>query len=319
MKTAAIATTGWVFIAAFALSACAGQPNNDTGGGSSSLRGTVVTDGSSTVGPLTKAAAIEFEGVQPDVQVTVQITGTGGGFESFCSGQTDISNASRPIDDDEEAKCADAGVDFTEIVVANDGISIAVNPENDWVDCITVEQLHKIWSPESQGVITNWNEVDPSFPDEPLTLFGPGTASGTFDYFTDAINGEEGASRTDYAPSEDDEVIIQGVKSEVGATGYFGLTYLEENTELVRGLEVDGGDGCVFPSVETVQDKSYTPLSRPLFIYVNNASYAERDAVKAFVDYYVENAVPIAKSALFVPLTAEQTRTAQDELGSLVE
>ncbi|MFE6254794.1 phosphate ABC transporter substrate-binding protein PstS family protein [Agromyces sp. NPDC057865] len=317
MRTASIAATGWVVIAAFALSACAGQPNSDSGEGGSSLRGTVVTDGSSTVGPLTKAAAIEFEGVQPDVQVTVQITGTGGGFESFCSGQTDISNASRPIGDDEKAKCADAGVDFSEIVVANDGISVAVNPENDWVDCITVEQLHKIWAPESQGAVTNWNQVDPSFPDEPLTLFGPGTASGTFDYFTDAINGEEGASRIDYAASEDDNVTIDGVKSEAGATGYFGLTYLEENTELVRGLEVDGGDGCVFPSVETVQDGTYTPLSRPLFIYVSNASYAEKDAVKAFVDYYVDNTISIAESALFVPLTDEQTRTAQDELASL--
>ena len=210
-------------------------------------------------------------------------------------------------------------MDFTEIVVANDGISVAVNPENDWVDCITVEQLQKIWAPESQGTVTNWNQVDPTFPDEPLTLFGPGTASGTFDYFTDAVNGEEGASRTDYAPSEDDNVTIDGVKSEAGATGYFGLTYLEENAELIRGLEVDGGDGCVFPSVETVQDGTYTPLSRPLFIYVSNASYAEKDAVKAFVDYYVDNAVSIAESALFVPLTDDQTRTAQDELASLVD
>ena len=206
-----------------------------------------MTDGSSTVGPLTKAAGIQFGGVQPDVQVTVQITGTGAGFTSFCSGQTDLSNASRPIDDDEAAECAAAGIEFTEIVIANDGISVVVNPENDWIECITVEQLKTIWAPESDGVVTNWNQVDPSFPDEPLALFGPGADSGTFDYFSDAINGEEGASRTDYGRSEDDNVTIQGVKGEAGAMGYFGLTYLEENTDIVKGIEVDGGDGCVFP------------------------------------------------------------------------
>jgi phosphate binding protein len=317
VKTRATLAAAAILAAAFVLSACAGQSGTDSGEGGSNLSGSVVTDGSSTVGPLTKAAGIEFGGVQPDVQVTVQITGTGAGFTSFCSGQTDLSNASRPIDDDEAARCAAAGIEFTEIVIANDGISVVVNPENDWIECITVEQLKMIWAPESDGVVTNWSQVDPSFPEEPLALFGPGADSGTFDYFSEAINGEEGASRTDYGRSEDDNVTIQGVKGEAGAMGYFGLTYLEENADIVKGLQVDGGDGCVFPSVKTVQDGTYSPLSRPLFIYVNDASYAEKDVVKAFVDYYVENAVPIAQAALFVPLTDEQTRTAQDELASL--
>jgi len=318
VKTRAAPVAAAILASALTLSACAGPAATDSGDGGSTLSGTVVTDGSSTVGPLTKAAGIQFVGVQPDVHVTVQITGTGAGFSSFCSGQTDLSNASRPIDDEEAAKCEAAGVEFTEIVIANDGISVVVNPANDWIDCITVDQLQTIWAPESQGAVTNWSQVDPSFPDEQLTLFGPGADSGTFDYFSGAINGEEGASRTDYGRSEDDDATVQGVKSDAGAMGYFGLTYLEENTDIVKGLEVDGGDGCVFPSVETVQDGTYAPLSRPLFIYVNNASYADNAAVKGFVDYYVDNAVEIAQSALFVPLTDEQTTTAQEELASLI-
>lgn len=310
-RTAPLAAT---ILAALALSACAGESTGDSG---ETVSGTVVSDGSSTVGPLTKAASIQFAGVQPDVAVTVQITGTGGGFRSFCSGETDISNASRPIDDDEAVECADAGVEFTEIVIANDGISVVVNPENDWVNCLTVDQLKSIWAPESEATVTNWNQIDASYPDVPLTLFGPGADSGTFDYFTEAINGEEGSSRSDYTGSEDDEVTVQGVKADEGALGYFGFTYLEENADIVKGLEVDGGDGCVAPSVETVQDGTYSPLGRPLFIYVNNDSYADEPAVKAFVDYYVDNADSIAESSLFVPLTSEQTDTAQDELASL--
>lgn len=312
-RTASLAAAT-ILIAALALSACAGESAGDSG---ENLSGTVVSDGSSTVGPLTKAASIQFAGVQADVAVTVQITGTGGGFRSFCSGETDISNASRPIDDDEVAKCEAAGVEYTEIVIANDGISVVVNPENNWVDCLTVDQLKTIWAPDSQGSVTNWNQVDASYPDVPLILFGPGADSGTFDYFTEAINGEEGSSRSDYTGSEDDDVTVQGVKTDEGALGYFGFTYLEENAEVVKGLEVDGGDGCVAPSVETVQDGTYAPLGRPLFIYVNNTSYTDEAAVKAFVDYYVENADAIAQSSLFVPLTDEQTDIARDELASL--
>ena len=315
MNGTALLASATILVAALALSGCAGESAGDS---DETVQGTVVSDGSSTVGPLTKAASIQFAGVQPDISVTVQITGTGGGFRSFCSGETDISNASRPIGDDEAARCADAGIDFTEIVVANDGISIVVNPANDWLDCITVDQLKTIWAPEAEGVVTSWSQVDPSFPDVPLTLYGPGRDSGTFDYFTGAINGEEGSSRGDYRGTEDDEVTVQGVKADVGALGYFGFTYLEENADVVKGLEVDGGDGCVGPSSETVQDGTYTPLGRPLFIYVNNDSYADEAAVKAFVDFYVDNADSIAESSQFVPLTSEQADTAQDELASLL-
>lgn len=320
ITTAKFAAAATLVVAALALSACGGQPSaGSTGNGEDegALSGTVASDGSSTVGPLTEAAATEFAGVEPEVQVTVATSGTGGGFKTFCAGETDLSNASRPIKDEEAAACEEAGIEFTEIVIANDGLSVVVNPDNDWIDCITVEQLNTIWGPEAEGQITSWNQVDPSFPDEPLTLYGAGTDSGTFDYFTDAINGEEGASRTDYSPSEDDNVTIQGVSGELGAMGYFGLSYLEENADLLKGLEIDGGEGCVYPSTETVQDGTYTPLGRPLFIYVSNASYADKPEVKEFVDYYVANAVTIAESALYVPLTEEQITTAQDELASL--
>jgi len=300
--------------AALLLAGCGGQPADNGEGG---LTGTVASDGSSTVAPLAEAAADLFRGVESGVQVTVATSGTGGGFKTFCEGETDISNASRPIKDEEAAICEEAGIEFTEIVIANDGLSVVVNPENDWLECITVEQLHTMWAPESEGAITNWNQIDPSFPDQALTLYGAGTDSGTFDYFTGAVNGEEGASRTDYSPSEDDNVTIQGVAGELGAVGYFGLSYLLENEGTIKGLSVDGGSGCVYPSNETVQDGSYTPLGRPLFIYVKNTSYAENPAVTAFVDYFVENSASIAEDALFVPLTDEQVATAQEELASL--
>jgi len=209
------------------------------------------------------------------------------------------------------------GIEYTEVVVANDGLSVVVNPENTWAKCLTVKQLQTMWSPEAEGKIKNWNQIDKSFPDQPLTLFGAGTDSGTFDYFTEAVNGEEGASRTDYSPSEDDNVTIQGVKGDKGAVGYFGLSYVEQNPDAVKAVEIDGGDGCVAPSKETVQDKTYKPLARPLFIYVKNSSYKDNQAVHAYVDFYVENEAKVAEEALFVGLTPEQKKTAQDELGSI--
>ncbi len=297
--------------AALVLSACGGQPT-DSGDGEG-LSGPVVADGSSTVAPLTEAAADIYRDVEPGVNVTVATSGTGGGFAAFCAGETDISNASRPIKDEEAAECDANGIEFTEIVMANDGLAVVINVENDWADDLTVEQLNTIWAPESEGVITSWNQVDPSFPDEPIVLFGAGTDSGTFDYFTAAINGEEGAIRADYSPSEDDNITVQGVSGALGGIGFFGLSYVEENADVIKAVTVDG----VYPTVETVQDGSYTPLGRPLFIYVANASYLEKPQVKAFVDYYVENAVSIAEAALFVPLTADQITLAADELASL--
>ena len=320
-KSSILGAAAALAIAGLVLTGCGGQPNTPNGdstdGGTAALSGTVASDGSSTVGPLTEAAADFFRDVEPGVQVTVATSGTGGGFKTFCAGETDISNASRPIKDEEADACDAAGIAYTEIVIANDGLSVVVNPKNDWATCLTVEQLHTIWAPESEGVVTNWNQVDPSFPDVPLTLYGAGTDSGTFDYFTGAVNGEEGASRTDYSPSEDDNVTIQGVTGEVGAMGYFGLSYLEENASLLKGLEIDGGDGCVYPTTESVQDGTYTPLGRPLFIYVKNAAYTDKPQVKEFVDFYVANSADIAELALFVPLTEEQITTAQEELASL--
>lgn len=302
---------------ALILSACGGQPTagvTSEGG----LSGSVAIDGSSTVAPLSEAAADLYRDVEPGINVSVATSGTGGGFAKFCADETDISGASRPIKDEEAQACADAGIEFSEVIMANDGMSVVVSLENDWANCLTVEQLATIWGPESEGTVTNWSQVDPSFPDVPLGLFGPGTDSGTFDYFTDVINGEEGASRTDYSPSEDDNIIVQGVSGEAGGIGYFGLSYVEENADVLKAIEIDGGGGCVYPSEATVQDGTYTPLGRPLFVYVKNSAYAEKPEVKAFVDYYVENIGDIASTALFIGLTDEQKTKASADLASLV-
>jgi phosphate binding protein len=301
------------------LSACGGQ-NNETGasGSGEEISGTVTIDGSSTVAPLSEAAADLYRDVQPGVNVTVATTGTGGGFKKFCAGETDISDASRPIKDEEIEACKAKGIEYTEVVIANDGLSVVTNLENTWAKCLTVAQLKTMWSPESEGTIKNWNQIDPSFPDVPLTLFGAGTDSGTFDYFTEAINGEEGASRTDYSPSEDDNVTIQGVKGDKGAVGYFGLSYVEENKDAIQAVQIDGGDGCVAPTAATVQDGTYKPLGRELFIYVKNSAYKDNPAVRGFVDFYVENEAQVAEDALFIGLTEEQKKKAEEELGSLV-
>ena len=267
------------------------------------LSGAVRADGSSTVAPLVSLAAERFRREEPGVKVTVGISGTGGGIERFCRGETDLSNASRKIEEDEIAACKKKGIDYLELQVANDGLSVVVNNGNDWAKCLTVEQLKKIWQPGSK--IKNWKDADPSFPSQKLTLYGPGTDSGTFDYFTDAIVGEEGASRSDYTASEDDNVIVRGVSGEKGALGYFGLSYLESNEGKLKGVGVDGGDGCVSPSVRTVQDGTYKPLSRPLFTYVKKSSL-EKLEVDAFLQFLLANQEPIARGALFVPLTTDQ-------------
>lgn len=312
IKFAALAATAAA--TALVLSACGGQSAEPTG---DALSGAVVIDGSSTVAPLTEAAADLYRDVEAGVNVTVATSGTGGGFEKFCAGETDISNASRGIKDEEAALCAENGIEFTEIVVANDGLAVVVPAENDFVQCLTVEQLNTIWGPDAEGTITSWNQVDSSFPDVELALFGPGTDSGTFDYFTDEINGEEGAIRTDYSPSEDDNVLVQGISGAEGGLGFFGLSYVTENADLVRAVDVDGGEGCVAASESTVQDGSYTPLGRPLFVYVNNASYTDKPQVKSFVDFYIENQAEVAALAIFIGLTEDQVATATEELASL--
>ena len=282
------------------------ESNGPSGTGGAQLSGRIQVDGSSTVGPLIQAAAQGFRQEQSDVDVTVGISGTGGGFERFCAGEIDISNASRPIKDDEEAPlCQKNGVEYTEIQVATDALTVVVNSENDWVDCLTVDQLKKIWEPTAEGKVTSWSDIDPAFPDEELLLAGPGTDSGTFDYFTDEIVGEEGASRSDYQPSENDNVIVQAVSGEKGGLGYFGFSYYEQNQEALKAVAVDGGSGCVEPSIQAAQSGDYSPLSRPLFIYVNNEAM-QRPEMAGFVDYIVGNAQTIAEDALFVPLNEQQ-------------
>jgi phosphate transport system substrate-binding protein len=273
------------------------------------LSGTIEVDGSSTVGPLAIGATEAFREEQPDVTVNVGTSGTGGGFERFCAGETDISNASRPIDEEEEVPlCEEAGIEYTEFQVGVDAITVIANVENDWATCLTVEQLKKTWEPKAEGKIMNWNQIDPSFSDQALALAGPGTDSGTFDYFTDEINGEEGASRTDYTASEDDNVIVQAVAGDAGGMGYLGYTYYEQNTDTLKALEVDGGDGCVAPSVESARDGTYTPLSRPLFIYVKNESLAKPE-VYGFVEYFLTNSIQLAEDNLFIPVPDDQVAT----------
>jgi phosphate transport system substrate-binding protein len=303
--------------AGLTLAACGGGGESESaepGQAGAAVSGPVVIDGSSTVEPLSSAAAELFMSENPDVNVTVGTSGTGGGFEKFCAGETDISDASRPISDEEKAKCAQNNIEFTQLTVANDALSIVVNPQNNWATCLTVEQLKAMWEPNSQ--IKTWNQVDPAFPNEPLQLFGPGTDSGTFDYFTDVINGEEGESRTDYQASEDDNVIIQGVSGTKGALGYFGYTYLEENTDKLKGVEVNSGAGCVAPSAETAQNGTYTPLSRELFIYVSNKGL-EKPQVAQFAEFYLENNDKVVEAAKFIGLTEEQHKKAQDDLNAL--
>jgi phosphate transport system substrate-binding protein len=296
------------------------DPENATAEGDgesteAALSGEVVIDGSSTVFPLTSAAAELFQAENPGVQVSVGNSGTGGGFEKFCAGETDISDASRPIEDDEIAICEENGVTQDEFAIANDALTVVVNPENDWATCLTVEQLNAIWEPGS--TVNSWSQVDPSFPDEPLVLAGAGTDSGTFDYFTDAINGEEGASRTDYQASEDDNVTIQAVEGSKGSMGYFGYSYFAENPETLKALEIDGGSGCVAPSPETAQDGSYSPLGRQLYIYPS-AEALERPEVEAFVRFYIENIDEIVEAAGFIGLNDEQKTTLQEQFDTLI-
>jgi phosphate transport system substrate-binding protein len=289
-----------------------GSANASSSSGSGDLSGSIAIDGSSTVGPFAEAAAELFQEENPGVKITVGISGTGGGFEKFCAGETDISDASRPIKPDEEVPiCEKNGVTYTEIQVANDGIAVATSKQLA-VDCLTVDQLKQIWNKGSK--VKSLADVDGSLPDAELSLYGPGTDSGTFDFFTDAINGEEGVSREDYEASEDDNQLVTGVSGDAGGLGYFGFSYYEGAADKLNLVGVDDGDGnCVKPSTETIQDGSYKPLSRPLFMYPSEKSMAKPE-VKAFMEFVVAQAPEIAKAAKIVPLTAEQTQTAKDEL-----
>ncbi|SFN90097.1 PstS family phosphate ABC transporter substrate-binding protein [Nitrosospira briensis] len=265
----------------------------------------VKIDGSSTVYPITEAVAEDFQNAKKGaVRVTVGISGTGGGFKKFCRGETDIVNASRPILQKEMEDCKKAGVQYVEMPVAFDALTVVVNPRNNWSKAITVAELKKIWEPAAQGNITRWSQVNPAWPDEPLKLYGAGADSGTFDYFTEAIVGKAKSSRGDFTASEDDNVLVQGVASDKNALGFFGFAYYVENQKKVKAVPVDGGKGPVHPSAKTVEDGSYAPLSRPIFIYVNIKS-AERPEIRQFVEFYMKNAPDLVKEVKFFPLPVQ--------------
>lgn len=279
------------------------------GGGSG---GSVSVDGSSTVFPLTEAVAEEFMRANQGTRVNVGVSGTGGGFSKFLRGETAVNNASRPISPDEIEKAEENGIEFIELPVAYDGVAVTVHPSNDWVDCLSVEELQEIWGPDSE--VDNWNQVRDDFPDREIDLYGPGTASGTYDYFTEAVNGEAGASRSDFTSSEDDNVLVRGIRGTEAALGYFGLAYYENNVEELKVLGIDpdergSGDSCVTPSAETVQDGSYRPLSRPLFVYVNTDKLDE--ATEAFLNFYIENAGELAPDVGYVAMPDTAYRLVQ--------
>ena len=301
---------------ALGVAACGGDDDDDDSGDGSTpsgLSGEITADGSSTVGPLTEAVAEQFQQENPDVKVAVGTSGTSGGFEKFCAGETDISDASRAIESTEKKACADNGIDYEEVHVATDALTVVVNPDNP-VTCMTTDQLNQVW--DKGSTLDNWDQIKDLDADysETLDLFGPGTDSGTFDYFTEAINGEEGVQRTDYNNvGEDDNATVTGVAGSPGGMGYFGYSYYNENQDKVKALEIDGGDGCVAPSVETAQDNSYQPLSRPLFIYPA-AEKLQDPTVKAFVEYYVDHVNDITEQVGFIPLTDEQLSQSQADV-----
>jgi phosphate transport system substrate-binding protein len=289
-----------------------GNGGGGGGGGGGDLSGSIRIDGSSTVGPFAQAAAEEFQGQNPEVKVTVGTSGTGGGFEKFCAGETDISDASRPIEDDEAAICKKNGINYKEVQVANDGISVVTNTGMK-VECLTIEQLKELWNKGSK--VKSLSEIDSSLPDTQLSLFGPGTDSGTFDFFTEEINGEEGVSRTDYQPSEDDNVLVQGVEGSDGGLGYFGFSYYEQNQDSLNLVAVDDGSGCVKPSVSSIQGGKYKPLSRPLFMYPSDKAM-KKPEVKAFMDYVVQNYDSIAEASQIVSMNQQQAQKATSALGA---
>ncbi|MDA2963297.1 MAG: PstS family phosphate ABC transporter substrate-binding protein [Actinomycetota bacterium] len=279
-----------------------------------SLTGKISIDGSSTVAPLTGVAAEAFQKIS-QTQITVGISGTGGGFSRFCKGETDISNASRPIKSKEAAECEKNGIKHTELIVANDALTVVVNKANSWASCLTTAELKAIWNTGSK--VTRWNQVRASFPNIKMVLYGAGTDSGTFDYFTEAINGKAQVSRKDFNPTEDDNVTVNGVRRSKGAIGYYGLSYYLENTDINKAVQIDGGKGCVEPSAENVINGTYKPLGRPLFIYIKNSSAASNKAMIPFLTYYEQNLPTLAKKAQFVQLSSTQQKKLEDELAAI--
>ena len=303
-----------------ALGAAACGDDDDDGGeaSASGVSGTIRIDGSSTVAPLTSIAAEEFQGENPDVNVTVGTSGTSGGFEKFCAGETDANDASRQIEPEEQKACSENGVEYGEVQVANDALSVIVNPNNP-LTCIGVETLNQAW--DKGSTVDSWGDLDgldADVGDEDLELFGPGSDSGTYDYFTEAVNGEEGVIRTDYnSIGENDNAAINGVAGDEWAMAYVPYSFVEEAGEQVKALEIDGGDGCVAPTAETVQDGSYTPLGRPLFVYPSAEALAKPE-FDAFLEFYIANQASLTEAATFVPMTEEQTQASEEEISKLI-
>ncbi len=306
-----IMAMGMTFL--FAIIACSSEEISSTSNSDTApLTGTVEVDGSSTVAPVSEAVAEEFKKQFPKTNVLVGVSGSGGGFKRFVIGETDISNASRDIKPSEAEKAKANGIDFAELRIGMDGLSVMVNTKNTFVDCLTTAELKKIWEPGS--LINNWNEIRSSFPDQKLRLYGPGTDSGTFDFFTDEINGQSGASRDDYTMSEDDNVVVQGISGDQNSLGYFGYAYYEANKDKLKVIGIDSGEGCIVPSAETIDDASYKPLTRPLYIYVNKSSYTNKKVVKEFVDFYMQEAGALTAEVGYVPLKDEEYKANLDKV-----
>lgn len=287
---------------------------NNTGGN----KQTIAIDGSSTVFPLTAAVAESYRKESPKTRVTIGVSGTGGGMQKFGTGKIDVANASRPISENEIALAQKNNIDFVQLEVAYDGLVVVVNPKNDWVDSLTVQQLKTIWEPAAQGKITQWNHINPEWPKEKLNLFGPGVASGTFDYFTEVIVGKSGSSRGDYMASEDDNVLVKGVASDKFGMGFFGLAFYENNKEKLKLIGVDNGQGAVIPNRETIKSGEYAPLSRPLFIYVSSKSVQNPEVVK-FIRFYLRNVDKIVKSVGYIALSQEEYKAQLEKFNAFVE
>lgn len=290
------------------LGACQSAKATETavpaGSANTSAQQVILIDGSSTVGPVTTRVAEEFQSENQAVAIQVEISGTGGGFKKFCDGKIDIADASRPIKEAEIAQCRQNGIEYIELPVAFDGVAVLTNPQNDFVSCLTTEELRQIWSPEAGQKITTWRQVRADFPDLPLVLYGPGMASGTYDYFTEAIVGVQGESRPDYWASEDDDLLVSGISNDVNALGFFGLSYYDRNREKLNLVGVDNNrKGCVQPNTETVSSGLYQPLSRPLFIYVNRKYITEKEFTGRFVDFYLTHAATLVDDVGYIPLT----------------
>ena len=317
------------FSAAIVLAACSStgsaSPTAIASATAAPLSGTVNVDGSSTVGPISEAVAEEFQKANPGVKVTVAISGTGGGFKKFCNGETDMNDASRPINPSskdapdaksEETLCKEAGVEWTQLQVAIDGLSVLVNPQNTWVDCLTTAELKKIW--DTGSTVETWADVRAGFPAEPIKLFGPGADSGTFDYFTEVINGKAKQSRSDYTQSEDDNALVTGISGDKDALGYFGFAYYEENKDKLKLVPVDAGTGCITPSKDTIAGGTYKPLSRPLFIYPAKKALSRREFA-AFVTYYLDNVNSLVDEVGYIEEPAEQLQKAKADLAAVLK